>query len=156
MSISTDGEICYGALLDDEIELPWDGEEFDGEIDSWWIHFLGFEPSVEIYDRHGDFADGIGRSEIDKYDRELKSFRQKNPLPIACVNACSGDYPLWIIAIPDSVMTAWRGYPKVFDPAELAECPTAEWAEIILNFCSNVGILSPEEKPKWYLSSYWG
>src|SRR3972149_1765833 len=113
MFTTTDGQLCYGFLLPEEIELPWErdneeNEDFD-EID-WWVKELNFKPSKEIYtEGRTEHLKGITKKDITKYYREKRKFLESNPLPFELVNCCSIDYPKWILAVPNSVFVAKRG-----------------------------------------------
>ena len=37
MSVSTDGQISFGILLDKNVELPWDDEKYRYDIEHWWV-----------------------------------------------------------------------------------------------------------------------
>ncbi len=43
MGVSTDGEISFGYPCDDDTNLPWDDENYDGDIDEWWHAVAGGE-----------------------------------------------------------------------------------------------------------------
>lgn len=155
MGVSTNGQICYGVILDEEEEYPW--QEFDDDIDEWWTcGILGFKHSFEMFTPEGNWIGGKEwpREERDKYYQEKRDFEQANPkLPVELVNYCSGDYPMWILAIPDTCNSARRGYPESFNPADLIV--TDEQKQGLIEFCEKYGIKYQIE-PSWYLSSYWG
>lgn len=144
MGVSTDGQISYGLLLTEDQELPWDEEPYEGDIEEWWCYeVLGFTPSTSD-------------EEIEVIIEEEEAFIKRNgKIPISLVNACSGDYPTWIIAIPESILTASRGFPQIFNPMTLAENAPLKWNGILTNFCKHHGV-KYTGVPQWYLSSYWG
>jgi hypothetical protein len=159
MSTSTDGQICFGVLIgdEDEVSLPWKDEEWDGDIEHWWIYkVLGFKHSFEVFDEKGDYLPGFNKDskEIDQYFKEKREFK-KNCLqcPVEPVNCCSLDYPSWILAVPSTVITASRGEPQEFKPENLRV--TIDEVSNLLKFCSDYEI-EFEGDPHWYLSSYWG
>lgn len=88
MSVSTDGQLCYGILCGEDIEFPWDDQQYDGDIDLWWATICGF-----------------------LYDQEYLDFLTNHPLPVELVNYCSAGYPMYILAVPLSGTSARRGYP---------------------------------------------
>lgn len=60
MSVSTDGQICYGILLDEDAELPWKTEGYGYGIENWWIYGVHeFKHSVELYDNEGNHLNGV-------------------------------------------------------------------------------------------------
>ena len=42
MGVSTDGQICFGIAFEECTEFPWDSEEYDGDIDAWWLSLSSF------------------------------------------------------------------------------------------------------------------
>lgn len=157
MGVSTDGQICYGVILDEDEESPWQDEIFDGDIDEWWVYYiLGFKHSFEIYTQAGEYINGVepSKDRINQYYQEKRDFEQANQkLPVELVNYCSGDYPMYILAIPDTCNSARRGYPEKFNPGKLTV--TSEQIQVLLDFCEKYAIKYKGE-PAWYLSSYWG
>ena len=156
MGVSTDGEISYGILLgeNEDGELPWDTFE---DIEEWWLmDVMKFKPSVELYDSDGGYIGGVrpDAAIISAYYDEKFAFKKANPIPVELTNACSGDYPVWILGLAGKGMVANRGYPVVFDPTALTV--TNEEKTMLLDFCTTHGIDIGDEQPKWYLSSYYG
>lgn len=155
MGTSTNGQICHGVAFEEDFEFPWDAEH-DGDIDSWWLYGVhGFKHSFEIYDANGNHLNGKQPSaeDISRYFKESREFVDANPLPVTLVNYCSGDYPMYAIAVPRTVINAFRGDPTEFDPAALTV--TDAERDALLSFCADHGIEVPSE-PKWLLTSYWG
>ena len=161
MTTHTNGQICYGVIIsteDDEGEIvfPWDKYEDGYGIEDWWIYdVLGFKHSFEIYDASGDYIDGVEppNEKITQWYNERREFEKiAPPLPVTLVNYCSNDYPLYILAIPDTAKVACRGFPEVFNPEGLRVGPERQ---SLLDFCHEHGIKYQGE-PQWYLSSYWG
>lgn len=52
MSTSTDGQICFGVVFEEDYEFPWDDEN---NFEKWWQTVNGFKPSFEIYDDKGEY-----------------------------------------------------------------------------------------------------
>lgn len=157
MGVSTDGQICYGIILDDGEELPWSKDEYDWDINKWWVvGILGFKHSFELFDKDGRWILPRPSEEIeDKYFQEQRDFEESHEkLPYTLMNYCSGDYPMYILAIERTCMTASRGTPEKFDPQELPGV-SAEEDRDLLKFCEKYGI-SIEGDSGWFLSSYWG
>jgi hypothetical protein len=82
-----------------------------------------------------------------------KEFDAAHPCPVRLVNYCSGDYPMWVLAVPGSVRSNNRGYAVRFDPAELIV--TDAEVQALKEFCIKYDLI-PEEDAGWYLTSYWG
>ena len=155
MSVDTDGQICFGVLLEEGIELPWDSHGND--MESWWLEVvLEDKPSFELFNEQGGWIDGKepARELIDQYLDEQRKFWNSHPkIPIEIFNGQSGDYPLYILAVKGSTLIASRGSPESFDPLQLVV--SDEQVKELTDFCKRFGIVY-ENPPQWYLSSYWG
>lgn len=153
MGVSTNGQICYGVLLEDGAELPWEQEEGGQDIDDWWRNQTGYVPSKPVYDGDGDRLQGITQDDIEAYYAERRKWDEAHPCPVEMVNVCSGDCPIYIVAIPSTVKSARRGYPEKIDvQADFALDPKLEIE--LCEFCVKYGI-EYEDSPAWYLSSLW-
>lgn len=163
MTVSTDGQICYGIRFEEGFVFPWSDEDengdptgWDGEEDWWLKGALGWKPTVQVYDEEGQYLPGFNDKspETKAHFDEYYAFLKAHPFPVAVVNYCSGDYPMYILAVPSSCKSNGRGFPEVFDPADLTV--TAEERQTLLDFCNKYGIDIGDEAPRWWLSSYWG
>jgi hypothetical protein len=150
---TTDGEINFGIVFEEGFEFPWSEE--DG-IDAWWREVNGYARPFELYDDKGGYLNGVKPDEdkLHEYYRHGNEWDAANPLPVAEVNYCSGNCPMYMLAVPGSNLTSNRGYPKAFDPAELKVAP--EQVQSLLDFCERYGIKGEDMEPRWYLTSYWG
>jgi len=157
MTISTNGQICFGVILDEDNELPWDAEDFDGDIDYWWTFaVLGLKRSFEMFTPDGDWIGGKEwpKDKSDQYYQERRDFEENNPkLPVELINYCSDEYPMYILAISETCYGARRGYPEKIIPVDLSV--TNEQIAQLFDFCKTYGVKF-EGEPAWYLSSYWG
>lgn len=154
MGTSTNGQICFGILFEEDFEFPWSDAE-DGDIENWWIYQVhGFKHDIELYDEKGEYLDGKKPSaeDMEKYYGPKRAFEAAHPLPVELVNYCSGDCAMYILAVPNSTITARRGYPEEFQPERLTV--TEQEIKVLTDFCEQHGIEMPSE-PKWYLSSLW-
>ena len=177
MSTSTDGQICCGIMLEEGTELPWTTGEYedDNDLGGWWINGIcQFKPEHPIYSDDATYEErmSVAKTHVDRenalylhnrqptkeeyslYFNEKKAFDLAHPLVVAEINYCSGDYPMIILAVPDSIKTADRGSPVAFDPAELIV--SDEQVAALVEFCKTYDIDTGDEQPKWWLSSYWG
>lgn len=77
---------------------------------------------------------------------------------VEMINYCSDSFEMFIMAIPESVKSASRGYPEDnIDPYVFSSINYGEWNEQLLNFCDKYKIeLTKDQVPQWFLSSYWG
>ena len=159
MSVSSDGIIAYGIHFDEEqIEnLPWLGDDGDTDIEDWWIDVVhGYKPPFEIFNKDGDYIGGVKppQSRIDEYFNHRRSFTDALPkLPVEMVIHCSYECPMYIMAIPETKMEVWRGYPKPIPDGFIHRNP--EWDNILIGFCKKYGIEMPD-KPAWWLTSLYG
>ena len=155
MGVSTDAYISYGILFEEGFEFPW--SDYDNGLDGdWWLTVQGFNPSVKVYDEYGEYIGGIKPSEavISQYYAEKNAFKKAHPLPFRLVNVCSNDYPIYILAIDEGHVWAYRGHPQVVDPTSLVA--TDEQRQSLIEFCKTYDIDIEGNEPRWYLSSYWG
>ena len=153
MSVSTDAKIFYGITFEEGYEFPWDGYE---DIEDWWIYGVNvFKHSFELYDSDGNHLNGRKPSgeEISRYFDEKKSFSKAHPIPVELVNCCSYNYPMYALAVPDTVIMASRGYPEVIDLSSFIV--DNEKVNAMLKFCNDQGIELNRDL-SWILSSYWG
>lgn len=153
MGVSTNAQICYGIAFDEEFEFPW--SECD-DIEDWWVfNVLGFKHAVEIYTPEGEYIDGVkpAADVINKYYADIRAFRDAHPMPIKLVTHCSGDYPMYILAVPGSRITCSRGDWVELDPAALTV--TQEEHNRLVHFCEEFSIVV-DNTPRWLLTSYWG
>jgi len=152
MGTSTNGHLCYGVAFEEDFEFPW----VDGEIEDWWTYTVhGFKHSFEIFDGDGNYLNGRKppEDEVSRYFEERRAFDAAHRLPVALVNYCSGDYPMYALAAPSTVRTATRGSPTVIDPASLVVADDER--DALLRFLAEHDIEAPEA-PAWLLTSYWG
>lgn len=132
MGVSSDGEISYGIVFEEGYEFPWDVDH-DGDPEEWWI-------SKVLQLIYKDYA-------------EMHAILKDNPLPFQLVNYCSGEYPMYILAVPGTLKSAYRGSPKSFTLDELQV--DEEASKKLIAFCEEYG-LEGESEIGWTLSSYMG
>lgn len=130
MGVSTDGILVFGIELGEE--LPEFLEDF---YDIWW-----------------DFTDSISGVAEDDPKRCEKRRDFRDNFPVELVSHCSYEYPMYILAVKGTKITASRGSPKVIDPTSLVVSP--EKIEKLRKFCEEYRI--EWEEPEWYLCSMWG
>lgn len=153
MSVSTDGQICYGVLLDDSAEYPW--AEYD-DFEEWWYVASGFVPSFYPYDEDGKELPQATDELIEDYWEERRNWSKEHRCPVELVNYCSADYPMYMLAVSDSVVEAHRGNPVRLDPDVLLdEERVGDWGALLSSFCRKYSV-PYSLPPQWYLSSYWG
>lgn len=126
MGVSTDGQICYGWIFEEDYKFPWKNYEEE----EWWAHQHGFK-------KIGDYI-------------KLQKWLKENPLPFDVINYCSNEAPMFILAVPGTVLIARRGFPEQIHDL-LFEISKKTHLQ---NFIKQYN-LEPEEGPAWYLSSFW-
>lgn len=137
MGVSTNGQICYGFLLTEQ-SVPWDLEEYDHEFEFWWLKITGFDTPHEDYSA--------------EWFEARKEHIERTQMP-DLVNACSNDYPLYILALRGTTSIARRGYPSRIAPfPEISRGAIEHLRKVISDH--NLELEEPE--PGWWLSSYWG
>lgn len=174
MGVSTDGQLCYGVMFDEDHQFPWDADE-DGYLESWWHEVHGwidgddnpagawypytaageYKPEIAPKNRWDRPTDPRHREWLDKKEEWIKA--NVPPLPICEVNYCSAEAPMYILAVPSTFSNNRRGYPAVIDPEkdfELNEAEVNAARDFIQKYCCE----DPDESFlfAWYLSSYWG
>jgi len=152
MSVSTDGQICYGVVFEDGYEFPWG--RFDGVEEWYYKEIKPFIPIAEIYDENGEYINGIRPDEetFKWYCQQKREWKEKNPLIFELVNYCSGDCPMYILAVKSTFISCSRGYPLEIEPESLNVKESDK--QKLLDFCAQYN-LKFESGPSWYLSSYW-
>jgi hypothetical protein len=143
MGQSTDAILVFGFDVGEENPLQkvaGDDEDDSPELDVILAARAGLvRPSTADYKA----------PEWTKYWAEKEALEKASPLEI--VRHCSGDYPMYIMAVRGTKTRANRGYPSVIDPAALAVTP--EKIEAAKALCAELGI--EWQEPKWLLCSMW-
>ena len=132
MSMSTEGTICYGVLVNSELILPWHDEGYEEEYE-WWLKELNYKPKQNSENEH----------------RDKLEFLEANPLPFEVINYCCESEPMFIFAAPSTVQKATRGYPKAL---KVKPVPTGVLIDPVISFCRQYGI--QHEEPSWYLTTW--
>ena len=159
MTVSTDAQISYGVLIqpdENEEPLPWDYERYGGDIEEWWVYeACEYKNPFELFDEDGDWLPGADHSLFDQlYDAKM-AFLKEHPCPVELVNYCSRPYPLYILAVPGSVFTVSRGFPKRIGESTVNVFrPSGKAVDELLEFCEDHSF-TVKDGPCWWLSSYW-
>jgi len=153
MTVSTDGQICYGIRIPEGAALPW--EKWDNDIENWWLFGVcGYRNPFELYNDRGEYLDGVRppQETIERYYATRRAFQTDYPMPVTLVNCCSHEYPIYIVAIPRTVISAHRGDPQEIHPRGLTI--TEHERDLLIRFCKDHGIETIGH-PTWWLSSLW-
>ncbi len=155
MTISSDGQICFGVQLREDEQMPWDQNKFDCEIEEWWFRGVNtFTSSFEMYDEVGDLIKknpDWTQDEYDTYWKEWMIHRKNNPMPVAIVMHCSYENPLYIVAVKGTFQYAPRGYPQHFETQPITEAEHMTLSKFITEHD-----LPTEGDHDWWLTSLYG
>jgi hypothetical protein len=137
MGVSTNAYLAFGFDLGEETPEAWDGS-FD---ESGYIA----EKYNLVYpeNKHRD------SDEVQAYYNKL--FKLEKEFPVSVVSHCSGDYPMYFLAIKRTVKFARRGYPEQFKPEMLSV--TEKEIQSLKDFCEEQDI--EWQEPGWHLFSNW-
>lgn len=137
MGQSTDAQLWYGFTFEDGYKFPWAAEPFDGDLEEWWRKEQGFVPPENV--PYGEL-----------FDAE-RAFDKEHPCPAELITHCSGEYPMYGLAVRGSEYKANRGYPILIEGLGLSQGEI----EPLKKFCERYE-LTPEGEIGWWLTSYWG
>jgi len=139
MGQSTDGILVFGIDLGEEYPeslLDEDGDEI--ELDDLLAKEAGLPAWNEVPDNESSTYYKKKREVVDN-------------APVCLIRHCSCDYPMYIIGIPTTHVSANRGYPTTIDPKSLKV--NQEQIDAFKTWCESHDIDYSE--PKWLLCSDW-
>lgn len=145
MGQSTDALLMFGINLGEGEEIEWPAALVDGDEDSSYPDLEGYLAGKA----------GLVRPEGADYKApEWAAYwaakrTAEEACPVDLVSHCSGDYPMWILAVRRTVQRASRGYPitPVVDQIDHGE------VQALRAFCDETGL--PWSEPRWLLCSDW-
>lgn len=140
MGTTTKGVIFHGIMFPDEFEFPWDGGEYDGDMERWWIY------KCCGYDGEDDY-------------KSRKEFLEKNNLPIELAWTYSYKCTSYGIAVIGSIVESADDVTEL----DFSEMKVSDGdKQVVIDFCEkyidadNEHDELPEFKTKWYLSGFHG
>lgn len=153
MGVSTDGIIFFGfnSVTDDEYaeechpvsEEVFESHGIEGED---WEELLAVKSGAKHPGPWIDDEEPKGWSEFrDKVSKIVKD------MGCEIDYHCSGDYPLYYVAVTGVGARAYRGETTVLKPEDFIA--KQEWTEKLKKFCELLGIKYRE--PEWHLCSCW-
>ena len=145
-----------GISFEDDYEFPWDNEEYEGCTDSWWRNVNGYKPTMEIWDKDGEYIEGVTKEQESEYYREKRKWDHDNPQPFELMNYCSHDYPMYILALPSTCKTANRGDIVDLKPKELKVSPFDKEYIDFMKFIKKFDLKGDVDIPYWCLFSSMG
>lgn len=111
-------------------------------------------------DLEEDLPESWNPYDSDDYDEDFDAedwiIERQGAVPaVEVIRHCSGEYMMYILAIPGTELSASRGYPKKFDPSTLEIDP-----EKVQAFNAWIEKYIPEDErpdggPSWLLFSMW-
>jgi hypothetical protein len=143
MGVSTNASIAYGVDLEEELPeviQRWLDEGDDRDTEEWLAHTSGWVPVPGDDGYYLQDANGVSSWQY-----------VEEHCPVELVYHCSDDYPMYIIAVRGSEITASRGYPKVIGSLDVDEVKLEEATEWMAQHLPDI-----EWKPEWLLYSMWG
>lgn len=147
MGQSTDAILAWGIQFEEKKAIPWEEAAeragYDDPLDDDAMAYLlcGLDKPKASYKDDAE----VHREYWDAKRAALKE------CPVELISHCSGEYPMYMLAISSSEKKARRGYPQAIDPNFL-EIQDG-WLEEFVEACKKLGIENPE--PKWWLQSDW-
>ena len=140
MGVSTNAYLVFGVTLDEydedrEPDFLQGCEDFDG--------LLADDADLPPW------RDDMTEAESDEYFRKERAIVAAAPVDL--VSHCSGEFPMWIMAVRGTQLTACRGDPTTVDPATLQVDP--DRIKAAAAWCKAKGI--EWEDPQWILCSDW-
>jgi hypothetical protein len=164
MSTSTDAILFYGYCFGDDFDNPpWkvkrneDGDLEDGYDDeeSIYASAVGVNPPKEEYPVKNDDSDVANEIRLNYSAYWADKSRVNKESCCEIIRHCSGDYPMYGVAVSSTVIKAWRGYPK-----DLKNCDhlivDVIVNNLLKNYCEKMGIDVTGLEPSWWMVSYWG
>jgi len=158
MSISSDGQLCYGIAFEGDYTFPWLNKQYSNDYEDWWINKIcGYKPLFKLYDSNGEYFDNISKEMIRKYYDHFDNFKKSNPMPVDIISHCSFECPMYIIAAKKTYSYSIRGIPTKIRLNDMNINDAA-----IIDFCEryckpkNEYEHFPEMTPTWLLSSMYG
>lgn len=161
MGISSDGQICYGIAFEEDYPFPWVDKKWEGNAESWWFKDVcGYKPLFEMFDKDGMWINGeeFPKEKISEYYADYDKFKAANPMPVEIEMYCSYDYPMYIVSVPGTTLSASRGYTEEFTPSEIDPVKAKAVIDFCEKYCKSEDEYCefPKMKPGWLLSSMYG
>ena len=153
MGVSTDGIICFGVHVGEELPEAMDG--LGGDEEEWWLSHNSYNPPFEMFTEDGDWIGGKKWSDekVSEYYDHRRAWLKQNPIPFEMINCCSDDCPDWIIAVHGASVWCHRGYPKEIRKHTVSEEGHEDAIKMLKAFLEEIGC---DGELKWWLASYWG
>jgi hypothetical protein len=136
MGVSTNALMAFGFDLGEERpESFTDSDEGYFEADEFLLR--DFDAGIP------EWTPGVGP---DYWDNKSAALAK---IPVDIIEHCSGEYPMYFLAVRGTECEARRGYPSVAEQREIA----AAEIDAMRAFCEKHGI--EWQEPRWYIFSMW-
>ena len=163
MGMNAVATISLGILFDEEAQLPWNGEEYDGDMEDWWYHVKGgakANPNEFPFTPEGNYKEGFSRAsncvKTNAWFDWRQEWREENPCPVDLVSYGSDAYRREVLIVKDAEQRVYDYEPEILDAKKIMSLKTAlEGSSMLKKFCKEYGI-EHEDGPHWYLSAYYG
>lgn len=159
MGSSSGGIICFGVLFPEGFVFPWNENEFDDNIEKWWLFTIkGFKHSFEIYNKQSNRLSGVTEEDVSRYYKERRDFLKDNPLPIELENCADYyDFNRYVLSVPGIRISCSGFLPTDFNPSELTvqRNKVEDLFFFIDTYCKPEDHKVPIEA-RWYLCSNYG
>jgi hypothetical protein len=139
---STDGILFYGYNFSEDTEFPWSEDE-ETDFESYLAEHSGLHYDPESPDHYEQYS---------AQQDYIKS------LPVVIGTHCSGEYPMYYLAIRVTESTASRGSPKLVKP-NAPYVGASGWDGQLTEFAREFELPLPGQDEAseigWWLASYW-
>lgn len=161
MGISIDAALIFGIPIGDneDEELPWSDEEYEGDPDSWWDDIIGcddlpgspFGPDGNYL----DLNDPDNRSKSDKWFEARKIHREANPCPVEFEWCGSLGHEQWVLRSPlVEKIVCYGPEPEKVNPSKMEGAAGEAWEfdhlRPMVKFMEDYDIV-PTGQTGWYL-----
>jgi hypothetical protein len=164
MGQSTDANIAFGVDLQEE--LPYEGAD-ENDIGAYVALREGYKnpwddlPDEVNYGSNDPYA--RWRQEHPEWEERIEDWDQTKRMfedgsPVVIDHHCSCDYPMYVVALKGTVLTASRGAPEEFGIGWMADALTMNAETRIREaqeFCEQHEFATDFSSPSWLLYSQW-
>ena len=145
MGQSTDAILVCGVDFGDD--LPEVFQKYMGDMDKEHFDFEDF-----LCHESGIFLEeNSTKSQFDSWYKRRNEVR--DACPVEMIFHCSGEYPMYILAVKGTETTAWRGDPKLLNLREVQDSLSFQSVGLFEKWCKDHEI--EKSNPDWLLCSMW-
>jgi len=157
MGMTSYAKLIFGCDLGDEdagLELPWDTEEFDHDLEGWWRTVKGYKPPFELYNSEGARLPIWTAEKRDELYHHRKEFDEENPCPVEINYIGHPDFSGQVLSTKSHQIfrSEWSEALEI-KSEDLFQ--TSKMEATLQAFCAEYGI-KPLKGPCWILGAYYG